>query len=116
MKKTMVVMLGLMALTVLPVRADEMSGMKMDNSKMSAEYCAKHCNAVELRKEVISLEKAIATDKAAIKAGGGGEKVTTLMARKDQLKKKIDEAMKVLESLKADADKAEAELNQLGNK
>ena len=34
-----------------------------DHSKMTAEYCAKHCNAVELRKEVTSLEKAIAADK-----------------------------------------------------
>lgn len=109
-KRLLAGILGVALLAGGVLRADE------DHSKMSAEYCAKHCNAVELRKEVKSLEKSIATDRATIKASGGGEKLTTLMARKDQLKKKIDEAMKVLEALKADADKAEVELTQLGSK
>ncbi len=102
--------LGVALLAGWPLMAAE------DHSKMSAEYCTKHCNATQLRKEVKSLETAIAADRAAIKSGGSGEKVATLMSRKEQVKKHLAQHEKELQDLQAEADKAEAELNQLGTK
>ena len=75
-------------------------------------YCAKHCNAMQLSKEVKALETEIAADKAALKSQGGAEKIATLNSKKERVKKHLDRHIRELADMKAELDKAEAELNQ----
>lgn len=111
MKKGLVAgIIGMALLTGGQLMADE------GHAKMGSEFCAKHCSATQLKAEVTSLEKKIAADRVALKSSGGGEKLATLMAKKDQVKKHLNQHIKELEALKAEADKAEAELNQMGTK
>ena len=84
--------------------------------QQSGGYCAKHCNTMQLSKEVKSLEQQIGADRAALKSGGSGEKLATLNARKDQVKKHLDQHLKELTDLKAQLEKDEAELSQMGSK
>lgn len=80
----------------------------------SSEFCLKHCTAVQLRKEVSSLEKTIANYKSALRnPGGSGEKLATVIAKKEELKKHIAQHEAELKALKADTEKAEMELAQM---
>lgn len=87
-------------------------GQVMAADKHDGDYCAKHCNTMQLSKEVKALEKEIAADKAALKNQGTGEKAATLNARKEQVKKHVAQHEKELADLKARLEKAEAEMAQ----
>ena len=108
MNKSIMLALGVALLTVRPVMAAE--------GQHAGDFCLKHCNVTQLKAEVKSLEKAVAADKAALKSPGGGEKLATLAAKNEQVKKHLGQHIKELEDLKAEADKTEAELNQMEKK
>ena len=97
-------------LSGVSLRADE---MKMDHNK---GYCAKHCNVMQLTKDVKALEKEIAADKASAQNAGGAEKLATANAKKEQMKKHIDNHIRELADLKAELERSETELNQMGTK
>ena len=110
MKTIIAGVMGLMLMTALPVMAaDQHSGHS------NSAYCTKHCNATQLGKEVKALENQIMADKAALK-GGSGEKLATVMAKKEQIKKHLAQHEKEFADVKAELDKAEAELNQMETK
>ncbi len=105
-KGLMAGILGMALLAGWPLMAAE------DHSKMTGDYCAKHCNGMQLSKEIKALEKEIAADKAALKSTGTGEKPATLMGKKEQVKKHLAQHAKELEDLKTRLEKDEAGMNQ----
>ena len=108
MNKAIMLAFGAAFLVVRPVLAVEV--------QHAGDFCMKHCNVTQLKAEVKSLEKTIAADKAALKSPGGSEKLATLTAKNEKVKKHLDQHIRELEDLKAEADKAEAELNQMEKK
>ncbi len=109
-KGLMAGILGMALLAGWPLMAAEDHSKHMGGA--AGEFCTKHCNAVQLGKEVKALEKEIAADKAALKSGGSGEKLATLMSKREQLKKHLDQHAKELEDLKTRLEKDEAGMNQ----
>ena len=108
MNKSIMLALGLALLAVRPLMAAD--------GQHAGDFCMKHCTVSQLKAEVKSLEKSIAADKAALKSPGSAEKLATLAAKNEKVKKHLDQHIKELEDLKAEADKAETELNQLERK
>lgn len=107
MKHFLFALAGLMLVASVPVRAAE--------TRMDSQYCAKHCNAVELRKEVKSMEKIVAADKAAAKPVSQ-EKLAADLARQERVKKHLAQHVAELQDLQAELDKAEADLKALETK
>ncbi len=122
MKKTTIALMGLALLSGGTLMAAEqgMEGMnhgdKAMHMKMSDEYCTKHCNAMEISKQVKDLEKAVEADKAALNKSGGSDKILTLEAKKNEVKKHLNQHIKELNDLKVELEKVEKELADLGKK
>ncbi|MBI2118515.1 MAG: hypothetical protein HYT97_02690 [Elusimicrobia bacterium] len=77
--------------------------------KHDADFCTKHCNAMQLSKEVKTLEKEIAAEKASLKAGSS-EKAASLIAKKEKVKKHIGQHEAELSDLKTKLEALESEL------
>lgn len=99
------VVVGMLSLAVFPFFA-------YGAEPQMAEFCAKHCNAMQLRQEVQTLEKAIEKDRASLKKSPQKGKLTSLNAQKEKVKKHLLMHEKELNDVKTELAKAEAELAQ----
>lgn len=87
-------------LGTLPVQADMQHG--------SAD-CTKHCNSMQLDKEVKRLENEITANKQALKTGSA-DKAAALNSKRDALRKHIEQHERELEGVRSRLNSSDAQV------